>query len=205
MDLLNSDFRELDRRAAGLYLTAVSRVKPADLTLATPCPDWTLHGLLRHQVSQDEGFAAAARGEGDDLRFWRNGALGDDPRAAARASLDLVTSAFAGQGVLDRAFRLPEVRQGADIPARLAISFHFVDLVVHAWDVAVTLGVPWEPDDGLLEASLAVAGVVPTDDTTRGPGLSFDRALPVPDDAPAGDRLLMLLGRSPAWRATGPR
>ncbi len=198
MDPMSTDFRDLDRRAADFYLTFVAQVKPADLTLATPCSDWTLHGLLRHQVSQDEGFAAAARGDGGDLQVWRNGSLGDDPHAAARASLDLVTGAFAEEGVPDRPFLMPEVTD-RPVPGRMAVSFHFVDLVVHAWDVAATLGLPWEPSAEMLEASLAVAALVPTDDATRGPGLAFDRAVPAPEDVSPGDRLLTLLGRSPSW------
>ncbi|WP_433326054.1 TIGR03086 family metal-binding protein [Spirillospora sp. CA-294931] len=199
-ELLTADFRELDRRAADLYLEAVAHVTPEQLRLPTPCADWTVHGLLRHQVSQDEGFAAAARGEGETLSVWRNGLLGDDPYGAAKRSLALVTEAFGEDGVLEREFVLPEVRQGGGFPARLAISFHFVDLVVHAWDVAAAVGAAWEPDAALVEAALKVAAIVPSDPETRGPGLSFDQVSPVPAGAPGKDELLGALGRDPGWR-----
>ncbi|MFI0368234.1 TIGR03086 family metal-binding protein [Actinomadura sp. 1N219] len=196
-ELLTTDFRPLDRRASELYLSTVAQVKPDALTLPTPCPDWTLHGLLRHQVSQDEGFAAASRGDGARLSAWRGGDLGDDPHAASRTSADLVTRAFADLA-LDAELVLPEIRDGGAFPAALAISFHFVDLVVHAWDVAATVNVPWEPAEDLVTASLKVAAIVPDDG--RAPGEAFAPKLDSPPDAPPKDRLLTLLGRSPSWR-----
>ncbi|TMQ90005.1 TIGR03086 family protein [Actinomadura soli] len=196
-ELLTTDFRPLDRRASDLYLSTVAQVKPDMLTRPTPCPDWTLHGLLRHQISQDEGFAAAARGDGARLSAWRGGDLGDDPHAASRTSADLVTRAFADLP-LDAELALPEIREGGTFPAALAISFHFVDLVVHAWDVAATINVPWEPAEDLVTASLKVAAIVPDDG--RAPGESFAPKLDAPPDAPPKDRLLALLGRSPSWR-----
>ncbi|MFI0482075.1 TIGR03086 family metal-binding protein [Actinomadura sp. 9N215] len=194
-ELLTTDFRPLDRKASDLYLSAVAQVKPDALALPTPCPDWTLHGLLRHQVSQDEGFAAAARGDGARLSAWRGGDLGDDPYAASLASADLVTRAFADVA-LDARLALPEIRDGGALPAALAISFHFVDLVVHAWDVAATVGVPWEPAEELVTASLKVTAIVPDDG--RGPGDAFAPRLDAPPDAAPKDRLLTLLGRSPS-------
>ncbi|MGH3239115.1 MAG: TIGR03086 family metal-binding protein [Spirillospora sp.] len=194
-DLITSDFRPLDRKASELYLSTVARVKPDALTLPTPCRDWTLYGLLRHQVSQDEGFAAAAHGDGGRLSNWRSGDLGDDPHAASRASADHVTRAFADVA-LDAQLVLPEIGEGGAFPAALAISFHFVDLVVHAWDVAATIDVPWEPTEELVDASLKVAAIVPDDG--RGPGESFAPKLDSAPDTDPEHRLLTLLGRSPA-------
>ncbi|RFU39295.1 TIGR03086 family protein, partial [Actinomadura logoneensis] len=197
-ELLASDFRDLDRRALDLFAALAAKVGPADLARPTPCPDWTLHGLLRHQVGQDEGFAAAARGGGEPLAVWRGGSLGDDPHAAVVASGRLVTGAFAEDGVLTRGFALPEVRTGGTFPGALAISFHVVDVVVHAWDVAATLGLPWEPDDELVEASLKIARIVPDDAGSRRPGAAFAPPVAAGGREPR-DVLLARLGRDPAW------
>ncbi|MBE1535025.1 uncharacterized protein (TIGR03086 family) [Actinomadura algeriensis] len=70
--------------------------------------------------------------------------------------------------------------------------------MVHAWDAAVTIGVPWEPDADLVEASLRIAAIVPEDG--RVPGEAFAPPVPVADGADPRDRLLALLGRSPARR-----
>lgn len=56
-----------------------------------------------------------------------------------------VTTAFAEDEVLERRFVLPEVGEGFAGPGRMAIGFHLLDYVAHAWDVAVTIGAPWEP------------------------------------------------------------
>lgn len=191
------DIRRLDRHALLLTGEVVSRVKTDHLTLATPCADWTLQGLLRHLVSQNEGFAASARGAGERWAVWRDGDLGDDPVGAYEASVGKVTAAFAEDDVLERRFALPEVGEGFAVPGRIAIGFHLLDYVVHAWDVAVTIGAPWEPAAELTTAALRVAANVP--DEGRGPVPRSAGEISVPDDASPGDRLLTLLGRDPSW------
>ena len=54
-------------------------------------------------------------------------------------------------------------------PARQAISFHFVDYVVHSWDVARTLDLPLDFEPALLDAALAVAKAVPEVPPGSGP------------------------------------
>lgn len=196
------DIRELDRRALAYAGQIIDDAGDGRLTLPTPCPDWTLHGLLRHIVSQNEGFAAAARGRGAALSVWRDGRLGADPPAAFAASAKLVNEAFGEEDVLDRPFALPEVRDGLTIPGAIAIGFHFLDTLVHAWDVAATVGAAWEPDGELVTAALAIAAQVPQDPESRGPGLAFEPVVPAPAGAPDGDRLLALLGRS-RWTPPG--
>ncbi|MBL1101836.1 TIGR03086 family metal-binding protein [Streptomyces coffeae] len=191
------DIQRLDRQALSLTGAVVSRVKTDHMRLATPCADWTMYGLLRHLISQNEGFAASARGMGEPWSVWRDGDIGNDPAGAYEASADEVTTAFAEDDVLERRFALPEVGEGFGVPGRIAIGFHLIDYVVHAWDVAVTIGAPWEPSDELTTAALRIAGLVP--DEGRGPGAAFRRRNAVPDDAPPGHRLLALLGRDPSW------
>jgi uncharacterized protein (TIGR03086 family) len=197
------DIRELDRRAIAYAGEIIAEAGARPPTLPTPCPDWTLHGLLRHLVSQNEGFAAAARGGGADLSEWRNGRLGTDPRAAFAASAKLVGEAFAEDGVLERMFELPEVAGGAAFPGAVAIGFHFVDTVVHAWDVAATVGASWEPADELVGPALRIAERVPQTPDSRGPGLAFEPGVVVAAGTPDRERLLALLGRSPAWTPPG--
>jgi uncharacterized protein (TIGR03086 family) len=141
------------------------------------------NALLRHMVSLNEGFAAAARGGGADLLVWRNGRLGADPRTAFAESAKLAVAAFGEGGALDREFDLPEIRGDAPFPGSTAITFHFVDAVVHAWDVAATIGVPWEPADDLVAAALAIAARVPDSPESRGPGLAYEPGVAVQPDA----------------------
>ncbi|MFF1718631.1 TIGR03086 family metal-binding protein [Streptomyces sviceus] len=167
----------------------------------TPCAGWDLRRLVAHMTAQHHGFAAAARGAGGEQASWREEEVGE-PARAHRAAADAVLSAFAEPGVTEREFVLPEL--GGGFAGRTAIGFHFVDYVVHAWDVAAALGVPLQITDEVLVAALAVARRVPTDPAGRGPGFAFAPALKVPEGTGALEETLQLLGREPrAWPATG--
>jgi uncharacterized protein (TIGR03086 family) len=194
------DIVALDAQVVRASVDLVAQLTAQDLARPTPCADWTLHGLLRHMIAQHHGFAAAAGGDGD-LARWRLQPFGKDPAATYRASAECVLAAFAADGVLDRGFLLPEIKQGLMFPARQAISFHFVDYVVHSWDVAQALGLPVHLDPALLGAALSVAEAVPGGDARLAPGAAF-----APRVAWSGgsrlDQVVAILGRSPDWDRT---
>jgi uncharacterized protein (TIGR03086 family) len=187
-----------DAQAVRASIDLVRRATAADLARPTPCADWTLHGLLRHMIAQHYGFAAASGGDGD-LARWRLRPLGEDPAAAYRAAAEHVLAAFAGDGVLERDFPLPEFTSGLLFPARQAISFHFVDYVAHSWDVARTLGLPLHLDPALLDMALQVAQAVPGGGARLEPGAPF-----APQVTWSGgsrlDQIVAVLGRSPDWQ-----
>ena len=193
-----TDIRPFDRRALEVTEKIVDQVEPRHLSLPTPCADWSLRQLLAHMTGQNHGFAAAADGEVTDASVWADRDLGSDPAQTFRASSQRVTAAFARDGVLDGEFWLPEVRGGQMFPARTAIGFHFVDYVVHGWDVAASLGVPISFDDETLEAVLPYAAEVPDGPNRLAPGASFRPGLPARNDSPLG-RVLAMLGRSASW------
>ena len=70
------DIRDLDRRAGAVLGEVVMQVRPEHLWFPTPCPDWTVRGLLRHLVSENEGFAAAALNGSAPVQAWNGGRLG---------------------------------------------------------------------------------------------------------------------------------
>jgi uncharacterized protein (TIGR03086 family) len=187
----------------------VAQATARDLTRPTPCADWKLHGLLRHMIAQHYGFAAASAGDGD-LARWQLRPLGADPVTAYRAAAERVLDAFAADGALDREFPLPEITRDLMFPARQAISFHFVDYVVHSWDVARTLGLPadFDPallDPALLDAALRVAQAVPGGDARVEPGAAFGPAVDWSGGSAGSggsclDQIVALLGRSPGWQ-----
>ena len=192
----------LDAQAVRASMDLVEQASAQDMARPTPCADWTLHGLLRHMTAQHYGFAAASRGDGDPAR-WRMPPLGADPAAAYRAAAGHVLSAFAADGVLDRDFPLPETAPGLLFPARQAISFHFVDYVVHSWDVARTLGLPVHLNPALLDVALTVARAVPAGEARLAPGAAFAPEV-APEVAwpeePSLDQIVAILGRSPDWQ-----
>ncbi|MFB4316520.1 TIGR03086 family metal-binding protein [Actinomadura sp. 21ATH] len=185
----------LNRRAVRQSIDTVSRVTPADLDRPTPCEGWTLRDLLAHMTAQHRGFAAAARGKGEDLAVWET-RPGEEYPAAYREAAEDVLEAFAkGEAEV---FALPELGAGVTVPAAKAIGFHFIDYVVHAWDVAVSLDIPFEtPDEESLEAALAIARAVPQGDHRLQEGAAFGPALEVGPGATPFDEVLLLLGRTP--------
>ena len=188
----------LDAIAVNASVELVARARPADMARPTPCADWTLHGLISHMAAQHYGFAAAAAGDGD-LARWRPRRLGGDPVADYRAAAQAVLAAFAADGVPGRQFPLPEIAAGALFPAPQAVSFHFIDYVVHSWDVAKALGLAARFAPDVLDAALQVARAVPGGEYRLAPGAAFAPAVTWPDGSPL-DQVVALLGRSPGWQ-----
>jgi uncharacterized protein (TIGR03086 family) len=191
------DLVALDRHAVRASVELAAQVRSVDLARPTPCVGWTLYGLLAHMATQHYGFAAASRGDGG-LAHWKLRSLGDDPVEGYRASAEHVLSAFAADGVLDRMFPLPEFGSGHRFPGARAISFHFIDYVVHSWDLAKTLGVEVEFAPELLDAALAVAKAVPRGETRLVPEAAFAPVLTWAGGSRL-DEIVAILGRSPNW------
>ncbi|GAA1723044.1 TIGR03086 family metal-binding protein [Nonomuraea bangladeshensis] len=191
------DIVALDAQAVRASVELASRVRPADLSRPTPCLGWTVYGLLAHMATQHHGFAAAARGDGD-IAQWRLRSLGDDVVASYRDAADQVLAAFAADGVLERSFPLPEIATGFAFPGRQAVGFHFIDYVVHSWDLAKALGLDVEFPPDLLEVALDVARAVPDGETRHAPGTAFAPALAWEGESRL-DQIVATLGRSPRW------
>jgi uncharacterized protein (TIGR03086 family) len=196
-----TDLLELHRRVVQRSVEIVQAVTAEQLGRATPCSGWTLEDLLGHMIAQHLGFAAAADGNDGDPSVWDVHPVGDHPAGAYEAAAERVLTAFSAEGVLERRFWLPEIRDGGPYPATMAIGFHLVDYVVHGWDVAVSIGVDSEYAPDLVAAALGVAEQVPTGGVRRLPGAAFAPVLSVAADGSPMDRMLLLLGRSPAWPA----
>src|ERR1700761_6280216 len=190
--------RSLNRAAVLAAAEVACRIRPTDLGRATPCDGWTVAGLLSHLSVQHRGFAAAARGDGADLAHWAPRPPVPDPVADFLAATADVLTAFGADGVGAVPFRLPEISPAAEFPAAQAVSFHFIDYVVHSWDLARSIGTRPTLDQPTLEAAWPVAQLVP--DAARDcPGSPFATAVTAPADAPLLDRIVAHLGRHPDW------
>jgi uncharacterized protein (TIGR03086 family) len=190
-------FTELDRRAVDATETLVRRWD-VGVDPQTPCVGWKLSDLVAHMTVQHLGFARAASGEHTQPADWTPEKRAD-PIAAYSAACATVRDAFARLTDPAAPVLLPEVRP-RPLPAGTIVGFHLVDNVVHAWDVAQALGADVRFGADVLRAALAVAQEVPDDERRERPGAAFARARPVPEDAAVFDRILLLLGRDPAWR-----
>jgi uncharacterized protein (TIGR03086 family) len=196
------DVRTFHRVAVLNSIELVDTVRVADLHAPTPCAGWNLAGLLAHMTAQHRGFAMAARGLGGDANVWRADAVmpaitADAAGTYADAACD-VLAAFADDVTLQASFALPEFGLNATFPSSIAIGFHFIDYVVHGWDVAESLGVAYTLPDEVVEAALPLALAVPDGDFRETSEAPFARAVNAPS-ATKLDRILLHLGRSPDW------
>ncbi|MGW7082033.1 TIGR03086 family metal-binding protein [Streptomyces sp. NPDC054871] len=191
------DLITLDRTALQESLRLLRAARDTDWERPSPCAGWTLRDLVAHMTAQHHGFAAAARGSGADRTYWIAPELGHDPFKVYAESVRHVLAAFAEEGVMERGFTLPEV--GGTFTGRIAVGFHFLDYVVHSWDVATTLGpgvgVSLDLPRPVIEAALDIARRVPKDPERRGSGAAFAPVLPTPEDASPLEEMLALLGR----------
>lgn len=180
----------------------VNTVARDDFGRPTPCGDWTLLDLLAHMTVQHRGFAAAARGAGADLENWNvdtvvDAVRADHVRAYADAALDVI-DAFAADGTPEALFGLPEFGAGAAVPGAMAMGFHFVDYVVHGWDVAASMGLRYELPSDVIAAALPLVLAVPDGEFRSAGGAPFGPAIE-PTEGDEFDRILRHLGRSPDW------
>lgn len=198
-----SDLRPPHRIAVQSSVDIVSEVTVQDLHRPTPCADWHLGDLLAHMTVQHHGFAAAARGHGADLALWNPAAVVDavsrDPAGTYAAAAADALEAFASEDALTAQFALPEFGSGATFPGAMAIGFHLVDYVVHAWDVARTIDASLELPDDVIAAALPVALAVPNGEFRTAAGGPFQPAVTGAGSADGLDRILLHLGRFPAW------
>lgn len=191
-------FENQHRSAVLASIAVVNTVTPAHLDLPTPCAEWTVADLLAHMTAQHRGFAAAARGRGADPGVWHVEPLGSDPAGAYKAAAEDVLQAFSAAGTDETLFALPEFGADVTAPGATAMGFHFVDYVVHGWDIATALAVPWQLPDGVLGAVAPLVFAVPDGDFRDAAGSPFGRALPIAEENTMA-RILRHLGRDPHW------
>jgi uncharacterized protein (TIGR03086 family) len=116
--------------------------------------------------------------------------LGDDPLAAYRASGAALVEGFSLPGVFDRIFQVP----AGTVPGVAMLHLRITEFLVHGWDLARAIGQPARLPADLAEGELAFARSRQAPDVPR-TGRPFGPIQPVPDDAPAIDRLAAYLGR----------
>jgi uncharacterized protein (TIGR03086 family) len=195
--------REHHRKAVMATIEIVRGVTTSDLERPTPCRDWNLLELLAHMTAQHRGFAAAAHRAGGDRAVWDTSAVIDavaaQPAGSYAAAARGLLTAIAEDETLTVPFELPDFGPGAVFSFEQAIGFHFVDYVVHGWDVARAVHIPFELPDDVIDAALLIGLQVPSGDFRNSASAPFGPAL---DQVPGGtglDCLLRHLGRSPTW------
>ena len=177
--------------AQSAVASLLASLEPADWSLDTPCPDWDVAAVVRHLCVGERAFATSLGGSPYDL-VGLTAALAeiadaDLPAAYADGALTL-RGAFGGLGPFPTGLGPMDGEAIADLRT--------LEALVHGWDVATATGRPFPEADEVAERALprtlSFIGRLPEGRTPFGP------PQPVPDDAPALDRLVALVGRDPS-------
>lgn len=180
--------RALDRLGA-----VVDAVPPDRWDHPTPCPAWSARQLLGHLVDGQRQVLAMAGGDGPRPPVTGPGELGalagPDPAGAWRRAHQETATTLVG---VSPAASVATPLGSQTVEQLLGVAL--VEPVVHCWDLATATGQPADLDPEAVQALLP--GVLALGDRLQGSGM-YGPAVPVPDDAPAQDRLLAALGRGP--------
>lgn len=182
-----SDMNPIDLyRAATVRAIEVAQGVGADqLTLPTPCTEWTVQDLLDHLVG-GTGYLDAALGGAPTAP--PAGSTAADFTAGVTACLDRLAdpAALAHRSASPLGFEWSGLEATAGT---------FMDVLIHTWDLAKATGQDTTLDPWLVEACTAM--FLP-DMPARGRAAGIvGPEVAVPADAPAQDRLLAAMGRRP--------
>ena len=172
-------------------------IRDDQLTDPTPCPDFSVADVLDHLSGLALAFTLAARKEplpGDGAPDVDGSRLSPAWRTEIPAALEGLSAAWTTPSAYDGLTMAGPIEMPADIAALVALD----EVVVHGWDLARATGQPYTPDDTTVLACLGFASSfeVPPE-AGAGP---FGPPVPVPDSAPALDRLAGATERDPGWK-----
>jgi uncharacterized protein (TIGR03086 family) len=187
------------RAAADLAARTVAAVPAESWSAPTPCPDYDLRTLVDHLAwgaLLSQRSATRTQFEHD----WSSGAAapfldGKAPEqwaAALARELDAAADAWTDPA----AWEGETLMGSAPMPASVVGPMMLAEFVLHGWDVARSVGAPFEVPEPVGQAVLAA--VEPLAGMGRDGGW-YGPEVPVPAEAAAFDRALGLTGRDPSW------
>lgn len=172
-----SGIGDMWRQAAAKWSEVIAQVGDDDWEKSTTCEEWTVRELVDHAMNwqgQGGGIVGAGTKPGDD---WAT----IEPKMSA--ALDDPTNL---EGTAD---------EMGGMPKQQAAGFLIGDLVIHAWDLARSIGADETLPAGPVEATLMGLQRVPPEVLRS--ATMFGEPVEVADDASPQDRLLAYAGRTP--------
>jgi uncharacterized protein (TIGR03086 family) len=198
------DPRPIFDRAIATGGAVIAGVRPDQFTNPTPCTEMDVRAMLTHLVGVLDRIAALGRGE-DPFAVTERPVPDDRWSAAWTTSAHHAAEAWREDHVLEQPMALPWIQgNGADV-----LISYFSELTVHTWDLATATGQHPDWDDTVVTMALGAGDILPAENRralfeqiSSAMGLDtvaipFAEAVPVPDDAPAIDRLVAWNGRDP--------
>jgi uncharacterized protein (TIGR03086 family) len=169
----------------------IRSVKPDQLELPTPCPEYDVAALVGHMVSWNTVFADGAEQlppNGNRADYHADEHAGDDFAAASRRVVQAFRDGAAGRGI--------DLGNGPS-PGETIFGLMLMEYIGHGWDLAVATDQPTPYTEAAISAARA-AGANMLKPEYRGAGKSFGDVVAVADDAAPLDQLIGFLGRDPA-------
>ena len=160
----------------------------------TPCPDYSVADLCDHIGGLALAFTLAARKEeipGGGQASGDGSRLEDGWRERIATQLDQLAVAWSDKSAYEGLTMAGPIEMPGPVAALVALD----EVTVHAWDLAVATGQPYDADPAAVEAC---AGFVAQFDASTD-GTLYGPPVDVPWNAPALDRLLGATGRDPHW------
>ena len=180
--------------AAAETARVVRAVRDDQLAGPTPCADTPVAGLLAHLDGLSLSFALAAGKQAGGAASASADGLPPDWRTRIPQRLEALATAWRDPAAWEGDAEAGGVTMPAPQMAAVAVD----EVLVHGWDLAVATGQGYRADPAATEAALDFVSAVTADGPA--PDGLFGPPVPVPEDAPAFDRLLGRTGRDPAWR-----
>jgi len=199
------DPRPILDRAIATGRSVIAGVRPDQLTSPTPCAEMDVRAMVGHLVAVLDRIAALGQGE-DPFAVTETPAPDDGWSDAWTTSANRAADAWRDDAVLEQPMALPWIQgTGAEV-----LASYFCELTIHMWDLATATGQQPDWDDSVVTAALAARDFLPAEnrlaifeEISNGMGLDevavpFAEQVPIPDDAPAIDRLVAWSGRDPS-------
>ena len=182
---------DLYEGARDYMVPIIGGVQPSQLTGATPCGEWNVQQLIKHNILVAR-FAHSALTGGDPVDPFA--VSGDLPEEGAQdafvAATNAVLEAIKAPGMLEKVITTPF----GEMPAGNFLMMPFGDILIHKWDLAKPTGQDTAMDNSMAEACLQVFS--PMLQGNREGGF-FGPEVTVPINASDRDKLLGLTGRNP--------
>jgi len=199
-----TDPRPILDRAVATCRGVIAGIEPSQLTDPTPCSDMDVRGMLGHLVGVVDRIAALGNGE-DPFAVVETTVADDRWPVAFEAAAEGAAAAWRDDATLQQPMALPWIEgPGAEV-----LASYFSELTVHTWDLATATAQHVDWDDTVVTAALQARQILPAENRRAmfeeiSAAMGFDEvaipfaeAVPVPDDAPAIDRLVAWNGRDP--------
>jgi uncharacterized protein (TIGR03086 family) len=171
--------------------TIIRGVRPDQYKQPTPCPAYDVGTLVNHLVGWLEVFADGANQQkprGDPAARK----VGENPAAEFHQAAELVVDAFRN-GAAERGIDLGN----GPSPGSMIFDMMLMEYIGHGWDLATATDQPAPYSQTAIDAACDAATAMLKPEY-RGSDKPFGDVVPVPAGAPPLDRLVGLLGRTPA-------